>query len=159
MSRLSDSSRLPSPRFTPAVKHDDGHDVNISRTELRDLVGSDLATRLETASIQLFDYATSVCEPRGIYLADTKFEFGFVDGALTLIDEILTPDSSRFWDRAMWREGSPSPSFDKQFVRDHLAALKWDKTPPGPELPADVVAGTAERYRQAVQRICGLEIA
>ncbi|TMB92599.1 MAG: phosphoribosylaminoimidazolesuccinocarboxamide synthase [Chloroflexi bacterium] len=153
---LRESSRLTAPHFTPAVKRDDGHDVNISRAQLRDLMGAELAARLESASINLFDLATARCESAGIYLADTKFEFGFVAGTLTLIDEVLTPDSSRFWNISEWREGETPPSFDKQFVRDHLETLDWDKTPPGPELPDDVVQGTAARYREAAQRICGI---
>jgi len=153
---LRESSRLSAPRFTPAVKRDDGHDINISRLQLRDLVGAELADRLESASIRLFDFATSRCEAAGIYLADTKFEFGLVNGALTLIDEVLTPDSSRFWERTTWREGAAAPSFDKQFVRNHLDTLAWDRTRPGPQLPNDVVQGTVERYRQAAHRICGL---
>jgi len=155
---LRDSSRLPSPRFTPAVKHDSGHDVNISRAQLRDLVGRDLAESLESASLRLFDVATARCEAAGIYLADTKFEFGYIDGALTLIDEIFTPDSSRFWEMSEWKEGESTPSFDKQFVRDYLETLGWDKTAPGPELPTDVVQGTVDRYRQAARRVCGIEL-
>jgi len=155
---LQESSRLPAPRFTPAVKKDDGHDVNISRAQLATLVGRELAEQLESVSIKLFDMATARCEAAGIYLADTKFEFGFIEGALTLIDEVLTPDSSRFWEISEWREGQAVTSFDKQFVRDYLETLRWDKTPPGPELPADVVQGTADRYRQAAKRICGIDI-
>jgi phosphoribosylaminoimidazole-succinocarboxamide synthase len=155
---LRESSRLNAPHFTPAVKRDDGHDVNISRAQLRDLVGADLAGRLESTSIKLFDLATARCEGAGIYLADTKFEFGFVAGVLTLIDEILTPDSSRFWNISEWSEGATPPSFDKQFVRDHLEALDWDKSAPGPALPEDVVQGTATRYREAAQRICGIAL-
>jgi phosphoribosylaminoimidazole-succinocarboxamide synthase len=155
---LRDSSRLPSPRFTPAIKKDDGHDVNISRVELRALVGQPLADQLESASLRLFDYATARCESVGIYLADTKFEFGFIDGQLTLIDEIFTPDSSRFWEMSQWREGEPAVSFDKQFVRDYVETLGWDKTNPGPALPDDVVRGTTKRYIEAAKRICGIEI-
>jgi len=155
---LLESARLVAPHFTPAVKRDDGHDVNISRAQLRDIVGADLAGRLESISIQLFDLATARCETAGIYLADTKFEFGFVQGTLTLIDEVLTPDSSRFWEMSSWREGAAAPSFDKQYVRDHLESLDWDKAPPGPELPDDVVRGTVARYREAAERICGLQL-
>jgi phosphoribosylaminoimidazole-succinocarboxamide synthase len=155
---LRDSSRLKSPRFTPAIKKDDGHDVNISRLELRGLLGQSLADALESASLRLFDYATARCESVGIYLADTKFEFGFIDGTLTLIDEIFTPDSSRFWEMSQWREGEPAVSFDKQFVRDYVETLGWDKTDPGPALPDDVVRGTTQRYIQAARRICGIEI-
>jgi phosphoribosylaminoimidazole-succinocarboxamide synthase len=155
---LQESSRLASPRFTPAVKRDDGHDVNISRAQLRHLVGAGLGDQLESASIQLFHYATARCEAAGIYLADTKFEFGFIGGKLSLIDEMLTPDSSRFWEISEWRESQPVASFDKQFVRDYLESMGWGKTPPGPELPDSVVSGTTERYRQAAQRICGITL-
>jgi phosphoribosylaminoimidazole-succinocarboxamide synthase len=155
---LRDSSRLPSPRFTPAIKKDDGHDVNISRLELRGLVGQSLADQLESASLRLFDFATARCESVGIYLADTKFEFGFINGKLTLIDEIFTPDSSRFWEISEWREGEPAVSFDKQFVRDYVETLGWDKTDPGPALPDEVVRGTTQRYVEAAKRICGIEI-
>jgi phosphoribosylaminoimidazole-succinocarboxamide synthase len=155
---LRDSSRLPSPRFTPAIKKDDGHDVNISRTDLRALVGQSLADELESASLRLFDFATARCEGVGIYLADTKFEFGFINGKLTLIDEIFTPDSSRFWEISQWREGEPAVSFDKQFVRDYVETLGWDKTDPGPALPDEVVRGTTQRYIEAAKRICGIEI-
>ena len=155
---LRESARLPEARFTPAMKNDDGHDENISRARLRDLVGSELAERLETNSLRIFEFATARCEAAGIHLADTKFEFGFIDGELSLIDEVLTPDSSRFWEMSTWREGETVPSFDKQFVRDYLETLQWDKTPPGPELPDDVVQGTADRYRQAAQRICGVRL-
>jgi len=158
-SGLTESARLPSPRFTPAVKNDTGHDVNISRQQLRDLVGRDLAEQLESASLRLFDVAAARCEGAGIYLADTKFEFGHVNGVLTLIDEVFTPDSSRFWEISEWQPGGTVPSFDKQFVRDYLETLNWDKTPPGPELPAEVVEGTVQRYREAAKRICGLEVA
>jgi phosphoribosylaminoimidazole-succinocarboxamide synthase len=155
---LRESARLPEPRFTPAMKNDDGHDENISRARLRDLVGAELAERLETTSLRIYEFATAMCEAAGIYLADTKFEFGIIDGTVSLIDEVLTPDSSRFWEISTWREGEAVPSFDKQFVRDYLETLEWDKTPPGPELPDDVVQGTAERYRQAAERICGVRL-
>ena len=114
--------------------------------------------RLESTSLRLFDLASARCEGAGIYLADTKFEFGFIEGKLSLIDEVLTPDSSRFWEISAWREGATVPSFDKQFVRDYLETLDWDKTPPGPELPEDVVRGTTERYREAARRICGISL-
>jgi phosphoribosylaminoimidazole-succinocarboxamide synthase len=155
---LRDSSRLPSPRFTPAIKKDDGHDVNISRQELRSLLGQSLADQLESASLRLFDFATARCETQGIYLADTKFEFGFINGTLTLIDEIFTPDSSRFWEMSERKEGRPAVSFDKQFVRDYVETLGWDKTDPGPALPDDVVSGTTQRYVEAARRICGIDL-
>jgi phosphoribosylaminoimidazole-succinocarboxamide synthase len=152
-----ESARL-ARRFTPAAKNDAGHDENISRVQLADAVGGELAQRLEEVSLALFDRATEVCARAGMLLADTKFEFGFVDGQLTLIDELFTPDSSRFWEAAVWREGEPQPAFDKQFVRDHLETLAWDKRPPGPELPAEVVRVTREKYLEAARRICGLEL-
>lgn len=155
---LRESGRLEVPRFTPATKSDSGHDENISRAQLADLVGTELAARLERVSLALYDVAARHCDERGIHLADTKFEFGFVDGTLTLIDEIFTPDSSRFWDISEWREGEAVTSFDKQFVRDYLETLRWDKTPPGPALPDDVVQGTRRRYVEAAQRICDLQL-
>jgi phosphoribosylaminoimidazole-succinocarboxamide synthase len=155
---LRESSPLPEPRFTPAAKNDDGHDANISRAELAGEVGRDLADRLEAASLALFRFAVGHCASRGIILADTKFEFGVIDGRLTLIDEVLTPDSSRFWEASAWREGETAMSFDKQPVRDYLETLDWDKRPPGPVLPTAVVAATSARYREAARRICGLEL-
>jgi len=155
---LAESSRLPAPRFTPAAKSDDGHDENISRARLAETVGVQLAADLERASLALFDFAAGRCRQRGMILADTKFEFGFVDGQLTLIDEALTPDSSRFWDAAQWHEGRAVPSFDKQPVRDWLDRQPWDKSAPGPELPADIVRETRDRYTEAARRVCGLDL-
>jgi phosphoribosylaminoimidazole-succinocarboxamide synthase len=155
---LGESARLPHPRFTPAAKNDEGHDENISRAQLAGVVGSELAHRLEAVSLALFDRATEICARSGMLLCDTKFEFGWVGGELTLIDELFTPDSSRFWEASIWREGEPQPAFDKQFVRDYLETLSWDKTPPGPELPDDVVRRTREKYLEAARRICGLEL-
>jgi phosphoribosylaminoimidazole-succinocarboxamide synthase len=155
---LSDSSPLPELRFTPATKNDTGHDVNISRAELAGTVGGDLAARLEEASLRLFRFAADHCAGRGIILADTKFEFGLIDGELRLIDEIFTPDSSRFWEAAEWREGQAAVSYDKQPIRDYLDALQWDKRPPAPHLPPEVVAATTRRYREAARRICDLEL-
>jgi phosphoribosylaminoimidazole-succinocarboxamide synthase len=156
---LQNSSKLPELRFTPAAKNDDGHDENISRGQLADAVGSELARQLEDISIRLFEYAGEEAGRAGLILADTKFEFGWVDGELTLIDEVFTPDSSRFWEGTSYREGVDQPSFDKQFVRDYLETLDWDKTPPGPELPSDVVQHTRDKYREAARRLCGVEIA
>jgi phosphoribosylaminoimidazole-succinocarboxamide synthase len=156
---LQNSSRLPELRFTPAAKNDEGHDENISRAQLADSVGAELAQRLEDVSLRLFTYATEECAKAGLILCDTKFEFGWVDGELTLIDEVFTPDSSRFWEASTYREGIDQPSFDKQFVRDYLETLDWDKTPPGPELPDEVVARTRDKYREAARRLCGIEIA
>lgn len=156
---LQNSSRLPELRFTPAAKNDEGHDENISRAQLAASVGAELAQQLEDVSLQLFTYASGEAARAGLILADTKFEFGFIDGQLTLIDEVFTPDSSRFWEGSSYREGVDQPSFDKQYVRDYLETLDWDKTPPGPELPLDVVAHTRDKYREAARRLCGIEIA
>jgi phosphoribosylaminoimidazole-succinocarboxamide synthase len=155
---LLEASRLPEPRFTPAMKNDTGHDENISRARLADLVGSELASQLEEVSIRLYEEAARHCEAAGILLADTKFEFGIVDSRLTLIDELLTPDSSRFWEAATWTEGRDQPSFDKQYVRDWLDASGWDRTPPGPALPSSVVEQTRARYVEAARRICGIDV-
>ena len=155
---LLESGKLDHPRFTPAAKNDTGHDENISRANLADVVGRELAEQLERVSLELYDTAAEHCRERGVILADTKFEFGHVDGELTLIDEIFTPDSSRFWEVSEWHEGQAVTSMDKQFVRDYLETLKWDKTPPGPELPAEVVEGTRKRYLEAARRICDLEL-
>jgi phosphoribosylaminoimidazole-succinocarboxamide synthase len=152
---LEESARLDEPIFTPATKAVTGHDENISRAQLAALVGRDLARRLEDVTIALYRFAHAYALGRGLILADTKFEFGFAGDALTLIDEALTPDSSRYWDAALYRPGGSPPSFDKQFVRDHLLAAGWDREPPGPALPDDVVRGTSERYREAYRKITG----
>ena len=155
---LRESSPLPELRFTPATKNDTGHDVNISRADLAATVGAELAGQLERTSLEIFRRAAEHCWSRGIILADTKFEFGMIGGRLCLIDEIFTPDSSRFWDAAEWREGHAAVSFDKQPVRDYLETLDWDKRPPGPQLPPAVIAATTARYLEAARRICGLEL-
>jgi len=155
---LVESSRLPEPRFTPAIKSDDGHDENISRAQLAGIVGADLARRLEDASLRLFAAATPAAEKAGLILADTKFEFGWIDSRLCVIDEMLTPDSSRYWEASQYREGTAQPSFDKQFVRDYLETLTWDKRPPGPELPDEVVLRTREKYLEAMRRLCGITL-
>jgi phosphoribosylaminoimidazole-succinocarboxamide synthase len=152
---LRESDELPQPIFTPATKAETGHDVNISVDELAAAVGADLARRLAETSIALYSFARAFARERGIIIADTKFEFGFRDGQLILIDEVLTPDSSRFWDAATYEPGRPQPSFDKQYVRDWLTASGWNREPPAPELPPDVVARTAEKYREAYRRITG----
>ena len=149
--RLAD--RLPAPLFTPAAKNDAGHDVNVSRDDLTEMIGEGLARRLEEASRDIYSVASDFARERGLILADTKFEFGWIDGELSLIDELLTPDSSRYWDAATYQPGSDPPSFDKQFVRNWLAASGWNMEPPGPELPPDVVAGTVDRYRAAYRRL------
>lgn len=154
-SGLLHCGQLPEPIFTPAVKADSGHDVNITISALRDLVGNELATRLEDTSKQLYQFAADYADRRGIIIADSKFEFGFIDDALTLIDELLTPDSSRFWDAERYEPGRDQESFDKQFLRNWLEQLDWDKQPPGPDLPDEVVVGTAARYHEAYTRLTG----
>jgi len=155
---LDRAAELPAPIFTPSTKVDDGHDVTISRADLAGIVGNDLASRLEEVSRNLYAVAHDFARQRGIVLADTKFEFGTIDGRLTLIDEVLTPDSSRFWEAATWQPGTEPPSYDKQPVRDWLAASGWDRRPPAPELPDEVVAGTVERYGEAFRRLTGFPV-
>jgi phosphoribosylaminoimidazole-succinocarboxamide synthase len=150
---LQEASRLPTPIFTPATKADEGHDENISREELGRLIGPELAAELERKTLDIFKRASAHLESRGLILADTKFEFGFVDGSLVLIDEILTPDSSRVWVKADWKPGRTPDGFDKQFVRDWLEKSGWDKTPPGPALPDAVVEGTLARYRDFLAKV------
>ena len=150
---LRESERLPEPIFTPSTKAEVGHDENIDFDELVGLVGAETAERVRDIALAVYRLAAQRTERAGIILADTKFEFGTVDGELLLIDEVLTPDSSRFWDGAAYEPGRGQPSFDKQYVRDWLSAQDWDRTPPGPELPAEVVAGTRARYVQAFERI------
>jgi phosphoribosylaminoimidazole-succinocarboxamide synthase len=156
---LEESARLDRPIFTPATKAASGHDENISRAQLAEALGTDLATRLEDVTLALYAHAHAYALERGLILADTKFEFGLRDGELILIDEALTPDSSRYWDAATYRPGTAPPSYDKQFVRDHLTAKGWDREPPGPELPADVVRGTRERYLACYRRLTGTDLA
>jgi phosphoribosylaminoimidazole-succinocarboxamide synthase len=149
---LREADRLPRPVFTPATKAASGHDENIGAAEAAALVGEELYERVEDAALRLYAFAAAHAESRGIVLADTKFEFGLdAEGTLTLGDEALTPDSSRFWERAAYRPGGPQASYDKQFVRDYCESLGWDKTSPGPELPAAVVAGTQARYVEAFE--------
>ncbi|MGH2534008.1 MAG: phosphoribosylaminoimidazolesuccinocarboxamide synthase [Thermomicrobiales bacterium] len=152
---LGQAQRLDHPIFTPAIKNDAGHDENISRQVLADRIGSELASQLEETSLRLFQAAAGLALRRGIIIADTKFEFGLIDGQLSVIDEMVTPDSSRFWDAETYKPGKDQPSFDKQYVRNWLIDVGWDKQPPGPDLPADVVAGTTRRYHEAYQRLTG----
>jgi phosphoribosylaminoimidazole-succinocarboxamide synthase len=150
---LVESSRLPEPIFTPATKADTGHDLNITTAQMANLVGAELTAKLEDASLRLYAAAVAHCEERGIILADTKFEFGILDGGLILIDEALTPDSSRFWPADAFAPGGPQPSFDKQYVRDYLDSTGWDHEPPPPPLPDEVISRTTEKYRDAYLRI------
>ncbi len=152
---LRQADRLPETIFTPASKADTGHDENISFEVMESMVGSEWAARLRDVSQRLYREAAAYAEERGIIIADTKFEFGLVDDELILIDEALTPDSSRFWPADQYRPGTSPPSFDKQFVRDYLSTLDWDKTAPGPELPDQIVVRTGEKYREAYETLTG----
>jgi phosphoribosylaminoimidazole-succinocarboxamide synthase len=152
---LRESERLPEPIFTPATKAETGHDENISLERAGDIVGQGLARRLEELTLTLYERGASLAAERGVILADTKFEFGFIDGEIALCDEVMTPDSSRFWPADGYAAGGTQPSFDKQYVRDWLDASGWDHEPPPPELPPDVVGQTAGRYREAYQRVTG----
>jgi phosphoribosylaminoimidazole-succinocarboxamide synthase len=150
---LRESDRLSEPVFTPAIKAETGHDENISRAQLASMVGSDLAKQLERLSVALFEEAAAYALERGLILADTKFEFGHLDDQLILIDEALTPDSSRYWPADEYSPGRPQASFDKQFLRDFLEQSGWNKTPPPPPLPQAVIEGTAARYTEALERL------
>jgi len=152
---LKESDRLPEPIFTPASKAQSGHDENISFERVVELVGESLAARLRDLTLKIYSEAARYAETRGILIADTKFEFGFVGGELVLGDEVLTPDSSRFWPADTYKPGGPQFSFDKQFVRDYLESIRWNKQPPAPALPADVAARTGEKYRQAYSVMTG----
>lgn len=152
---LRESDRIEPPIFTPATKAETGHDENISYETMVGIVGSERAAQARRASLEIYSRARAHSEARGIILADTKFEFGTRDGQLVWIDEALTPDSSRFWPRDGFAPGSSQPSFDKQFVRDYLETLRWDKQPPGPPLPPEVVARTLEKYVEAFERLRG----
>ena len=157
-SGLKESSELPEPIFTPATKAETGHDENISFDEARKIVGDDIAEQARAASLKIYNFARDYARQRGIIIADTKFEFGLFDGKLILIDEVLTPDSSRFWPADKYVPGKSQPSFDKQFVRDYLETLDWKKTPPGPKLPDDVVAKTSATYLEAYERLTGRKL-
>ncbi len=155
---LIESDRLPEPMFTPSTKADIGaHDENISFKQVEDILGKALAARLRDISLAIYKKAVEFAEPRGIIIADTKFEFGLIDDELVLIDEILTPDSSRFWPKDTYRPGGPQKSFDKQYVRDYLLSLGWDKRPPAPELPPEVVENTRRKYDEALLRLTGVK--
>ncbi len=155
---MKESAELPEPIFSPATKAESGHDENISFEEAARLVGSDIAEEARAASMKIYTYAREYARQRGIIMADTKFEFGMYDGKLVLIDELLTPDSSRFWPADQYRTGISPPSFDKQFVRNYLETLDWNKTPPAPRLPDDIVAKTQARYFEAYERLTGKKL-
>jgi phosphoribosylaminoimidazole-succinocarboxamide synthase len=157
---LRESDRLPAPIFTPATKATTGHDVNVSEAEAAQHVGDELIRRLRELTLELYAFGAAHAESCGIILADTKFEFGLTDKAeIILIDEVLTPDSSRYWPRDKYAPGGPQPSFDKQFVRDYLEQIRWNKQPPVPSLPDDVVIRTQQKYVEAYRRLTGKELA
>ena len=155
---LVESSELSAPIFTPATKAESGHDENIPFAQAAQIVGADVAEQVRAASLKLYRFASEYARQRGIIIADTKFEFGLLDGKLMLIDEVLTPDSSRFWPADQYQPGKAQPSFDKQFVRDYLETLDWDKTPPAPALPPEVVARTQAKYLDAYERLTGTKL-
>ena len=152
---LKESDKLPRPIFTPATKEDKGHDLNVTQEYIRKLIGAGIAKKLEETSISIYNKAREYADKRGIIIADTKFEFGMLDGKIILIDEALTPDSSRFWPKDQYEPGKSQPSFDKQFVRDYLETLDWDKTPPAPRLPREIIQKTSQKYLQAFKKITG----
>lgn len=155
---LKESDKLPEPLFTPTTKATSGHDESLTDEQAKELVGEDLFNKLKEISIALYKAANDYASERGIILADTKFEFGMLDDQIILIDEALTPDSSRFWDTKIYQPGKSQPSFDKQYVRDYLQTLDWDKTPPGPVLPDEIVRNTSLKYREAYSRLTGQEL-
>jgi phosphoribosylaminoimidazole-succinocarboxamide synthase len=152
---LKESEKLPEPIFTPSTKEQTGHDINISEEAMRGVIGGELTREVKQSTLSIYSRAASYADERGIIIADTKFEFGEHGGTVILIDEALTPDSSRFWPKASYRPGGPQQSFDKQYVRDYLETLDWDKTPPGPTLPEEVVARTSEKYLEAYRLLTG----
>jgi phosphoribosylaminoimidazole-succinocarboxamide synthase len=152
---LKESSELPEPIFTPATKAESGHDENIPFEEAARITGADIAEQVRKASLRIYNFARDYARRRGIIIADTKFEFGQLDGKLILIDEVLTPDSSRFWPADQYQPGKAQPSFDKQYVRDYLETLDWNKTPPAPALPDEVVARTQAKYLEAYEKLTG----
>jgi phosphoribosylaminoimidazole-succinocarboxamide synthase len=155
---LTESAELPEPIFTPSTKAEAGHDENISFEQAEEIVGTELALQARDLSLKIYKAGRDYARERGIIIADTKFEFGLSDGELILIDEVLTPDSSRFWPADQYHPGKGQPSFDKQFVRDYLETLDWNKTPPGPVLPPEVVAKTSAKYLEAYERLTGRKL-
>ncbi|HMI51711.1 MAG TPA: phosphoribosylaminoimidazolesuccinocarboxamide synthase [Candidatus Saccharimonadales bacterium] len=155
---LQESDRLPEPIFTPATKAATGHDENIPFEQAAEMIGKKLAEKVRAITLEIYRRAAAYAEPRGVILADTKFEFGLLNDELIWIDEALTPDSSRFWPAGQYKPGGAQPSFDKQFVRDYLERIRWPKTPPGPELPSEVVDATRAKYREAFRILTGHEL-
>ena len=152
---LRESDALPEPIFTPATKAQTGHDENISFEKTADIIGREMAARLRDLTLGIYQKAADYARSRGIIIADTKFEFGLIQGEITLADEVLTPDSSRFWPLDTYRAGGPQPSYDKQYVRDYLESIHWNKQPPAPALPEDVASRTGEKYRDAYRALTG----
>lgn len=155
---LQESDRLPEPIFTPTTKAESGHDMPMTHQELVDGFGAELAKQLETFSLELYIAAAQHAEKSGIIIADTKFEFAWIDGQLTVVDEIFTPDSSRFWPMDAYEPGKGQPSYDKQYIRDYLEQIDWDKQPPAPSLPTEIIGATQEKYLEAYKRITGKEL-
>ncbi|MBI5145048.1 MAG: phosphoribosylaminoimidazolesuccinocarboxamide synthase [Candidatus Omnitrophica bacterium] len=154
---LVESAELPEVLFTPSTKEDTGHDINITQEFVQQRVGKQTADKLKEESLAIYKKASSYARSKGIIIADTKFEFGFLEDKIILIDEVLTPDSSRFWPASVYQPGGPTPSFDKQFVRDYLETLNWDKNPPAPRLPQEIIERTTEKYLEAFRRLTGNE--
>ena len=157
-SGLKESQKLPEPIFTPATKAESGHDINVEFSYVANAIGQDLAQKIKDISIALYRKAADYAQSRGIIIADTKFELGMYEGNFILVDEVLTSDSSRFWPKEHYKAGGPQFSFDKQFVRDYLESLDWDKNPPAPSLPEDVVVKTQEKYRQALKSLAEIQL-
>jgi len=156
---LQESSPLPAPVFTPASKAQMGtHDENITFAEVKRLLGGERAEKVREVSVQIYERARGIADAKGIIIADTKFEMGLLDGRLILIDEVLTPDSSRFWPKDQYRPGGPQPSFDKQFLRDYLLSLNWPKRPPAPQLPPEIIEKTRDKYLEALRRLIGASV-
>jgi phosphoribosylaminoimidazole-succinocarboxamide synthase len=155
---LVESDRLPEPIFTPATKAESGHDINVSVDEMANSIGTELTRQLEETSLRIYSEAAQFAAERGIIICDTKFEFGLLDGEIRLIDEVLTPDSSRFWPSNTYQPGGPQFSFDKQYVRDYLETLDWDKRPPAPSLPDEVISATSAKYLEAYRLLTGQEL-
>lgn len=155
---LKESDKLPLPLFTPATKEERGHDINVDEGYMAKNLGTRLTDHIKDMSLKIYEKAAQYAQKKGIIIADTKFEFGFDADKLTLIDEVLTPDSSRFWPKATYKPGGPQASYDKQFVRDYLESIAWDKSPPAPQLPLDVIAKTEEKYKEALRALAGITV-
>ena len=155
---LRDSDRLPHPIFTPATKAETGHDENISEEQAAQIIGEQNVSRLKDLTLSIYGRAVDYASRRGIIICDTKFEFGIIEGRITIVDEMLTPDSSRFWPADQYSPGKPQPSFDKQFVRDYLEKIEWNKQPPAPALPDDIVQRTSAKYSEALRILTGREL-